>query len=84
MSSVDWRQIKYDEVFAQESLGLQRRREAEPHCKVEDIEAVLKNLYIMQGADWEGRSDVVVISMAASVAAHEHFIAEWKAELRRN
>jgi len=79
-SSVDWKDIKYGEVFEQELRGLQRRREADPMCTVEDIEGVLQHLYIMDGQDWGGRGDVQDITVAATIAAYEHFIAEWRVE----
>jgi len=79
-SSVKWKEIKYLEVFQEELRGLERRRESDPYCKVEEIEGVLKHLYIMDGADWYGRGDVQDIIMAATIAAYEHFIAEWKAD----
>ena len=79
-SSVEWREIKYGEVFDQEIRGLERRRKSDPLCKVQDIEGVLQHLYIMDGADWYGRGDVQDITMAATIAAYEHFIAQWKAE----
>jgi len=41
---------------------------------------MLQHLYIMDGADWYGRGDVQDITMAATIAAYEHFIAQWKAE----
>ena len=78
-SSVEWKDAKYEEVFEQELRGLERRREADSSCTVADIEGVLENLYIMDGADWYGRGDVQDIIMAATIAAYEHFIAGWKA-----
>jgi len=79
-SSVEWRDVKYNEVFEQELRGLERRRQSDPLCQVEDIERVLQNLYIMDGADWYGRGDVQDTTMAATIAAYEHFIAQWKQE----
>ena len=79
-SSVEWKDKKYEEIFEQEIRGLQRRRKADPGCKVEDIEGLLQHLYIMDGADWYGRGDVQDITMAATIAAYEYFIAQWKAE----
>jgi hypothetical protein len=78
-SSVEWKEIKYTEVFEEELRGLERRRESDPHCTVGDIEGLLQHLYIMDGADWYGRGDVQDIIMAATIAAYEHFIAQWKA-----
>jgi hypothetical protein len=78
-ASVEWRDVKYEETFEQELRGLRRRRESDPSCTVEDLEGVLKHLYIMDGADWGGRGDVQDTIMAATIAAYEHFIAQWKA-----
>jgi hypothetical protein len=80
--SVEWRDIKYNEIFEQEIRGLERRRRSDRSCTVEDLEGVLQHLYIMDGADWYGRGDVQDIIMAATIAAYEHFIAQWKAEAR--
>jgi len=80
--STDWKNETYNTYFNQELLALQNRRERDPDCKVEDIEGVLRNLYINEGADWEGRGEVQKLFFAASIAAHEHFIAGWKAERR--
>jgi cephalosporin-C deacetylase-like acetyl esterase len=76
--SVEWRDLKYEEVFEQEIRGLSRRRETDPACTVEDLEGVLQHLYIMDGADWYGRGCVQDITMAATIAAYEHFIAQWR------
>jgi hypothetical protein len=79
-SSVEWRDLKYDEIFEQEIRGLERRRLSDSACTVEDLEGVLQHLYIMDGADWYGRGDVQDTIMAATIAAYEHFIAQWKTE----
>jgi len=79
-ASEEWRDIKYREVFEQETRGLERRRQADTFCKIEDLEGILKNLYIMDGADMGGRGDLQDTIMAATIAAYERFIAQWKAE----
>jgi hypothetical protein len=79
-ASIEWRDKKYGEIFDQELRGLERRRAADPRCTVEDLEGVLRHLYVMDGADWYGRGDVQDITMAATIAAYEHFIAQWKLE----
>jgi hypothetical protein len=77
----EWQDIKYTETFEEELRGLERRRTADPRCTVADIEGILRNLYIMDGADWGGRGGVQDMTMAATIAAYEHFIAHWRAEL---
>jgi len=76
-ASEEWQDIKYKEIFEQETRGLNRRRQSDPNCKVEDIQGTLKNLYIMDGADQGGRGALQDTIMAATIAAYEHFIAEW-------
>ncbi|MDR0561656.1 MAG: hypothetical protein LBG73_03110 [Spirochaetaceae bacterium] len=77
--SVDWRDIKYNETFEQEVRGLERRKASDPNCSIADLEGVLQHLYQMDGADWIGRGEVQDIIMAATIAAYEYVIAQWKA-----
>ena len=77
--SEEWRDVKYQEAFEEEMRGLERRKKADPLCKIEDLEGILKALYIMDGADWGGRGDVQDTVMAATIAAYERFIAQLKA-----
>lgn len=79
-ASDDWQKVKYEEIFQQELRGLTRRRQSDKNCKIEDLEGTLKNLYIMDGADQGGRGPLQDIIMSATIAAYEHFIAQWKAE----
>ncbi len=79
--STEWRDVKYNEVFEEEIRGLSRRRQADPLCKIDDLQGILKNLYIMEGADNDGRGSLQDTVMSARIAAYEHFIAKWKAEL---
>jgi hypothetical protein len=78
--STKWQDVKYDETFDQELRGLQRRMELDKSCTLADLEGLLQNLYIMDGSDWLGRGEVGDITMAATIAAYERFIAEWRAE----
>jgi hypothetical protein len=79
-ASEEWCEVKYRETFEQELRGLERRRQADPGCTAADLEGVLEHLYIMDGADWGGRGPVQDTIMAATIAAYERFIAQWKAE----
>jgi len=78
--SENWRDVKYREIFEQEIRGLTRRRESDPGCKVEDLEGILRNLYIKEGADQDGRGEVQDIVMNATIAAYELFISGWRSE----
>jgi len=76
--SKEWQDIKYKEVFEQEKRGLTRRCEIDPDCKIEDLEGILNNLYIMDGADQGGRGALQDTVMAATIAAYEDFISTRK------
>jgi hypothetical protein len=78
--SLEWKEVAYKGTFDEETRGLKRRREADPSCTVEDLEGILKNLYIMEGADIDGRGRLQDTIIAARIAAYESFIAGWKAE----
>ena len=78
--SEEWRDIKYQEVLEEETIGLVRRRQADSCCKIEDLEGILKNLYILEGADQDGRGSLQDTILSARIAAYERFIAQWKAE----
>ena len=82
--SDEWRDTRYAETFEAELRGLERRRAADPKCTAADIEGILRNLYIMDGADQGGRGSVQDTALAATIAAHEHFIARWRTEEGNN
>jgi hypothetical protein len=79
-SSVDWRDLTYVKTFEQELRGIRRRRETDPRCTVADLEALLRDLYRLDGAGWGGRGEVQDSVMAATIAAYEQAIAEWNVE----
>jgi len=78
--SQEWQDKKFAETFESELRGLERRRAADPNCTIADIEGTLKHLYIMDGADHDGRGSVQDAVMAATIAAYERFISCWQAE----
>jgi hypothetical protein len=78
-ASMEWRDITYAETLEQELRGLERRMQSDPACTLADIEGMLRNVYIMEGADWIGRGDVQDAVMSATIAAYEQFIAARKA-----
>jgi len=80
VTSTDWRDEKYREVFESVLRGLERQRALGAAFTLADAEGTLRHLYIQEGNDWAGRGEPQDISIAATIAAYEHFIAEWKVE----
>ena len=81
--TVDWEEQKYQMVFEDELRLLQRRRSFDKNCSLDDIQGMLDALYILDGNNAEGRSNVQQIALSATIAAYELFIDTWKAELRK-
>jgi len=79
-ASDQWQQAKYKEVFDDEIRGLTRRLASDPSCRIEDLEGILKSLYILDGTDQGGHGSLPDTIMAARIAAYEHFITQLKAE----
>ncbi|MBL8967717.1 MAG: hypothetical protein JNG85_11970 [Spirochaetaceae bacterium] len=79
--ATDWRDEKHDEVFGSTLTGLERRRKSDPSFRLADAEGTLAHLYVQDGNDQGGRGELQDIVLGAMIAAHEHFIAEWKREL---
>jgi hypothetical protein len=77
----EWRADKYQQVFDDEIRGLVRRSQSDPDCKIEDLEGILRNLYIRDGADIDGRGSLQDTILAATIAAYEHYIANWKSKI---
>jgi hypothetical protein len=76
----NWQEALYAKTFDEETLGLERRRAADPGCGAADIEGILRSLYDMDGADWLGRGEVQDITLSATIAAYELAIARWRPE----
>ena len=77
----NWKDYTYKETYEAEVRGLRKRISCDPSCTAEDLEGILKSLYIMDGADWQGRGEVQSINLAAAIAAYEDIIEELKLNL---
>ena len=78
MNSTDWQEDTYRETYEAEIRGLRRRLVSDPSCTAEDLEGILKSLYIMDGSDWLGRGEVQSINLSAVIAAYEEIVGELK------
>lgn len=81
--TTEWIDAKYKQVFDEETLGLERRRKNDPNCTLQDLQGVLKNLYILDGNDWTGRGQLQDSTLSATIAAYELFINQWKKEIEQ-
>lgn len=77
---MDWYENKFDEIFDKVCKGLEWRIQHDNEFTIDSLENALQSLYIHQGNNWDGRGEVTELSIAASIAAHEHVLAELKAK----
>lgn len=76
--TTDWKDEKYTETFDETIRGLEARRRISPAFTREELRGILKALYEQEGNDWGGRGPLQDVILDATIAAHEHFLAEWK------
>jgi len=79
--TADLLEARYKETFEQETMGLVRRRQADPNYKIEDLEGALKHLYIREGANLDGRGSLQDTILSATIAAYEQYIVNWRSQV---
>ena len=80
MSMTDIYDEKFREVFEETVDFLEERRANNPSFTLESLENYLKNLYVQQGNDWDGRGELFNAVQSATIAAHESVMLRWKKE----
>ncbi len=73
-----WQQEKYEEVFETTIRQVRRQQAMDPDFTMNDLNARLDDLYVRQGQGWEGKSVVLEIVEAATIAAYEYILADWE------
>jgi SAM-dependent methyltransferase len=74
----DWRHQVYQSTFDMTLSALEDRREKDTKFNIQQMEALLETEYINQGNDWDGRGELFHLKQDATIAAYEHFLAEWR------
>ncbi len=81
--NTNWEDEKHEEIFNRIYANLERRRADDPEFTVSTLESILRGLYNQEGNNWEGMSELRHVTLMATIAAHEHMLAEMKKEARR-
>lgn len=77
MGEVDsWEEVKFREVFEDETRLLNRRFSKDVSCSIEELEGVLESFYLLADRNQEGKVQEIVLS--ATIAAYEAFIHKKK------
>jgi len=75
---------KYDEVFNSVCDYVDRQKETDPSFSLNHLQKMLETEYINEGNGWVGKSEVQETVSAATIAAYQHKIVEWKKETKQN
>jgi hypothetical protein len=74
----DWDDNLYNEIFNSMLHYLEKRRLKDPDFSREVLRELIETEYVKQDNAWAGKSPVEDIKDAATIAAFEHFLEEWK------
>ena len=80
MSTVEWRESKFREVFDTVYATTKYRKTSDQDFHIKDLERLIAGLYAHEGDNQGGRGGVADIVSSATIAAHEQVLAEWKKE----
>lgn len=72
---------KYEDTFNKVYNNLKFQKENDKNFTKENLEDLLKNMYIFEGHDVEGRGVLFETHHGASMAAVSRLITEWEEEL---
>lgn len=78
----EYEEKKYQEVFETVYATTRYRIRKDPNFTIKDLERLLTTLYVNDGNDQGGRGVVGDIVNAATIAAHQQVLLEWKRELQ--
>jgi hypothetical protein len=74
----NWDDELYDEIYHSMIHYLEKRRKGDGGFSRKVLEEILADAYTKQGNAWAGKSPVEEIKEAATIAAFEHYLNEWK------
>jgi hypothetical protein len=84
MEITDWRELTYRDAFNNAVIYVKNMRKKDPSFTLNDLEAMLQSEYDRQGLAWEGRGEVVELSIEATIAGMQQELTRWKKELEDN
>ena len=84
MEITDWRELTYRDAFNNAVIYVKNMWKNDPGFTLNDMEAMLQSEYDRQGLAWDGRGEVVELTIEATIAGMEREITLWKKELSEN
>lgn len=68
----------YDKYFETYYAHMLDRKKCDPDLTKRFLRELIESLYVAQGNNWEGRSEVKDAEMRAMIAAYEVILGNWE------
>jgi hypothetical protein len=80
MDITSWRDKAYNNKFDSTVKFIRNMKTTDPTFSIKDLEGMLQSEYDREGLAWDGRGEVVEISIQATIAAMQQELVIWKKE----
>lgn len=80
MDITSWRETAYNNKFDSTVKFIRNMRNTDSSFSIKDLEGMLQSEYDREGLAWDGRGEVVEISIQATIAAMQQELVIWKKE----
>lgn len=74
----DYLDKTYDETFDSVFANMTYRKENDPDFTKQHLKDLLESLYVHQGNNWVGRSEIKELINTATIAACEAVLYDWE------
>ncbi len=81
MDTTSWREVTYNNKFDGTVKFIRNMRQNDPTFTINDLEGMLQSEYAREGLAWDGRGEVVEISIQATIAAIQQELLLWKKDI---
>ena len=81
MDITSWREVTYNNKFDGTVKFIRNMRQNDPTFTIKDLEGMLQSEYDREGLAWDGRGEVVEISIQATIAAMQQELLQWKKDI---
>jgi hypothetical protein len=81
MNITDWREATYKDAFNNAVIYVKNIRGKDKSFSLSDLEAMLQSEYDRQGQAWDGRGEVVELTIEGTIAGMQQEMVRWKKEL---
>jgi hypothetical protein len=78
MHNDDWEEVFYEKIFDAVCQLIAERKKRDSEFTKDELERQLEHLCILEGQDQGGRGPVGDLDLAATIAAMQHMLAEWR------